>query len=119
MRDGAELSLLEVRLCLTSIGFVRTNVWLGMQRSASLKRAIARTDSTWKISREMTGNLSYGCAIRIWYRHHYLLQAERGFATSRLRSDEDGTYGNILAQNYSTRFGLVHRKRGERSVGSG
>ncbi len=53
MSDGAELSLLEVRLCLTSsIGFVRTNVWLGMQRSASLKRAIARTDSTWKIERD-------------------------------------------------------------------
>jgi len=49
MSDGAELSLLEVRLCLTSIGFVRTNVWLEMQRLASLKRAIARTDSTWKI----------------------------------------------------------------------
>ena len=49
MSDGAELSLLGVRLCLTSIGFVRTNVWLGMQRSASLKRGIARTDSTWKI----------------------------------------------------------------------
>jgi hypothetical protein len=40
---------LAVRLCLTSIGFVGTNVWLGMQRSASLKQAIARTDSTWKI----------------------------------------------------------------------
>jgi hypothetical protein len=49
MSDGAELGFLEVRLCLTSIGFVRTNVWLGMQRLASLKRAIARTDSTWKI----------------------------------------------------------------------
>jgi hypothetical protein len=63
MSDGAELGFLEVRLCLTSIGFVRTsigfvrtsigfvrtNVWLGMQRLASLKQAIARTDSTWKI----------------------------------------------------------------------
>jgi hypothetical protein len=49
MSDGAELVLLGVRLCLTSIGFVRTNVWLGMQRLASLKRAITRTDSTWKI----------------------------------------------------------------------
>ena len=45
-----------------------------------------------------------------------LVQADRRFATSRLRSDEDGT---ILAHNYSTRFGLVHRKRGERSAGSG
>ena len=26
MSDGAELGFLEVRLCLTSIGFVRTNV---------------------------------------------------------------------------------------------
>jgi hypothetical protein len=49
MSVGAELSLLEVRLCLTSIGFVRTNVWLGMQRSACLKQAIARIDSMWKI----------------------------------------------------------------------
>ena len=49
MSDGAELGLLEVRLCLTSIGFVQTNVWLGMQQLASLKRSITRTDSTWKI----------------------------------------------------------------------
>ena len=43
--DGAELRLLEV----LPLGFVQTNIWLGMQRSASLKQAIARTDSTWKI----------------------------------------------------------------------
>jgi hypothetical protein len=45
MSDGAELCLLEVLL----LGFVQKNIWLGMQRSASLKQAIARTDSTWKI----------------------------------------------------------------------
>ena len=45
MSDGAELRLLEV----LPLGFVRTNIWLGMQRSASLKQAIARTDSMWKI----------------------------------------------------------------------
>ena len=44
----------------------------------------------------------------------FLIQADRGFATSRLCTD-----GTILAHNYSTRFGLVHRKRGERSAGSG
>jgi len=45
MSDGTELSRLEV----LPLGFVRTNIWLGMQRLASLKRAIARTDSLWKI----------------------------------------------------------------------
>ena len=55
MSDGAELGLLEVRLCLTSIGYVRTNVWLGMQRLAKLSpEQIPRGRS-----REMTGNLSY------------------------------------------------------------
>ncbi len=61
--------------------------------------------------------------VKIW---HFFVnfiykQADRGFATSRLRSDADGTYGNmyILAHNYSTRFGLVNRKRGECSAGSG
>jgi len=57
-------------------------------------------------------------------RYHTILifaygQADRGFAMSRLCTDEDGIYGNIIAHNYSTRFGLVHRKRGECSAGSG
>jgi hypothetical protein len=63
MSDGAELGLLEVRLCLTSIGFVRTNVWLGMQRLAKLSpEQIPRGRS-----REMTGNLSYvsSCVPRL------------------------------------------------------
>ena len=33
MSDGAELSLLEVRLRLTSIGFVRTNIMFGWECS--------------------------------------------------------------------------------------
>jgi hypothetical protein len=37
MSNGAELSLLEVRLCLTSIGFVQTNVFAGNAAIRELK----------------------------------------------------------------------------------
>jgi len=55
MSVGAELSFLKV----LPLGFLRTNIWLGMQQSASLKRAIARTDSTWKIERDDRQSLLY------------------------------------------------------------
>ena len=54
--------------------------------------------------------ISFEFSVSICMTSTFEEQADRGFATLRLCTDEDGTTNNSV--RYSTLYGMIHQKRG-------